>query len=83
MQLIGDSGSPYVRKVRVALAELGITDKVELVPCGGTPGTLNQETSGKNPVTARCTGCAIHHHDIQMRSPMLARTGNGMSGSGN
>ena len=50
MQLIGGTGSPYVRKVRVALAELGITDKVELVPSGGTPGTLNQETSGKNPV---------------------------------
>ncbi len=50
MQLIGGLGSPYVRKVRVALAELGMTDQVELVPSGGTPGTLNQETSGKNPV---------------------------------
>lgn len=50
MQLIGGLGSPYVRKVRVALAELGMTDQVELVPSGGQPGTLNQETSGKNPV---------------------------------
>lgn len=50
MQLIGGTGSPYVRKVRVTLAELGMTDKVQLVPSGGTPGTLNQETSGKNPV---------------------------------
>jgi glutathione S-transferase len=50
MQLIGGLGSPYVRKVRVALAELGMTDQVELVPSGGTPGTLNQEISGKNPV---------------------------------
>lgn len=50
MQLIGGLGSPYVRKVRVALAELGMTDQVELVPSGGQPGTLNQETSGNNPV---------------------------------
>ena len=50
MQLIGGLGSPFVRKVRVALAELGMTDQVELVPSGGKPGTLNQEISGKNPV---------------------------------
>ncbi len=50
MQLIGGLGSPYVRKVRGALAELGMTDQVELVPSSGQPGTLNQETSGKNPV---------------------------------
>ncbi len=50
MQLIGGTGSPYVRKVRVTLAELGITEQVELVPSGGQPGTLNQEVSGANPV---------------------------------
>jgi glutathione S-transferase len=50
MKLVGGLGSPYVRKVRVAIAELGIIDQVELVPSAGKPGTLNQETSGVNPV---------------------------------
>ncbi|MGY9054400.1 MAG: glutathione S-transferase N-terminal domain-containing protein [Alphaproteobacteria bacterium] len=50
MKLIGGLGSPYVRKVRVVIAELGIIDQVELVPSAGQPGTLNQETSGVNPI---------------------------------
>ena len=31
-------------------------------------------TSGRNPVTARFTGSAIHHHAIQTSSPRLPRT---------
>lgn len=50
MKLVGGTGSPYVRKVRVSAAELGLTDRLELVPSGGQPGTLNQEVSGLNPV---------------------------------
>src|SRR5712671_4022644 len=31
-------------------------------------------TTGRKPVTARCTGVASHHHDIHTSSPRLART---------
>jgi glutathione S-transferase len=50
MKLVGGLGSPFVRKVRVVIAELGIIDQVELVPSAGKPGTLNQEQSGVNPI---------------------------------
>ena len=39
-------------------------------------------TSGRNAVTARWTGSAIHHHAIHTSNPMLARTGYGTAGNG-
>ena len=37
---------------------------------------------GRNAVTARSTGVAIHHHDIQISRPMLPRTAYGAEASG-
>ena len=79
MKLIGGLGSPYVRKVRVALAELGMTDQVELVPSGGTPGTLNQETSGANPV-GKIPALVMENGEPLFDSRMILRYLNGKAG---
>ncbi|MGB7182291.1 MAG: glutathione S-transferase family protein [Burkholderiaceae bacterium] len=43
--------SPFARKVRVCAIELGIDDKIELVPTAVAPGTPNAEYSGRfNPI---------------------------------
>lgn len=79
MKLIGGLGSPYVRKVRVALAELGMTEQVELVPSGGTPGTLNQETSGANPV-GKIPALVMENGEPLFDSRMILRYLNGKAG---
>lgn len=79
MKLIGGTGSPYVRKVRVALAELGMTDKVELVPSGGQPGTLNQEISGANPV-GKIPTLIMENGEPLFDSRMILRYLNGLAG---
>ena len=45
MKLTFSPGSPYARKVRIAAIELGLIDKIELVPTAVQPGKLNEEYS--------------------------------------
>jgi len=51
MKLHFSPASPFARKVRVAAAELGLEDKVELVPTRVAPGNPNQEYAARyNPL---------------------------------
>ncbi|MBK17440.1 MAG: glutathione S-transferase [Rhodospirillaceae bacterium] len=50
MQLIYHPASPYVRKVRVAAEELGLTDQIELVHVDLTIGVYNPEVGASNPI---------------------------------
>lgn len=65
MRLHYSATSPYVRKVRVLLAETGQTDDVALSPAAGTPldGSgmpLAQNPLGKIPVLERDDGPALY-----------------------
>ena len=49
MKVYGSTSSPYVRKVRVAAAELGMGDKVPLEVMGTAPHDPNNDLAKKNP----------------------------------
>ena len=50
MKLTFASASPFARKVRIAAIELGLIDKIELVPVTVAPGTPNDEYSKIHPL---------------------------------
>lgn len=50
MQLLGFPSSPYVRKVRVALHELGLAERVELVHVETSPHDSNPRVTAENPL---------------------------------
>jgi len=50
MKLTFSPASPYARKVRMAAIELGLIDKLELVPATVAPGTANDEYSKITPL---------------------------------
>jgi glutathione S-transferase len=50
MKLTFSPASPFARKVRIAAIELGLIDKIELVPATVVPGQPNDEYSKINPV---------------------------------
>src|ERR1700691_1442258 len=49
-KLTSSPASPFARKVRIAAIELGLIDRIELVPATVVPGTPNDEYSQINPV---------------------------------
>jgi glutathione S-transferase len=50
MKLTFSAASPFARKVRIAAIELGLIDKIELVPSTVAPGTPNDEYSRITPL---------------------------------
>ena len=50
MKLTFSPGSPFARKVRIAAIELGLIDKIELIPTTLAPAQPNEEYSRLNPV---------------------------------
>ena len=50
MKLTFSPASPFARKVRIAAIELGLIDKIELVPATVAPGTVNEEYSKISPL---------------------------------
>ncbi|MBR0754919.1 glutathione S-transferase family protein [Bradyrhizobium jicamae] len=50
MKLTFSPASPFARKVRIAAIELGLIDKIELVPATVAPGTANDEYSKITPL---------------------------------
>src|ERR1700759_1293622 len=50
MKLTFSPASPFARKVRIAAIELGLIDKMELVPATVAPGTANEEYQRISPV---------------------------------
>ena len=50
MKLTFSAASPFARKVRIAAIELGLIDKIELVPTSVAPGTPNDEYSKIHPL---------------------------------
>lgn len=49
MKLYGPTSSPYVRKVRVAAAELGLGDRISLEITGVSPIAPNKDLAAMNP----------------------------------
>jgi glutathione S-transferase len=50
MKLTFSAASPFARKVRIAAIELGLIDKIELVPTSVAPATANDEYSKITPL---------------------------------
>ena len=50
MKLTFSPASPFARKVRIAAIELGLVDKIELVPATVAPGTANEEYQRITPL---------------------------------
>src|ERR1700756_6066376 len=50
MKLTFSAASPFARKVRIAAIELGLIDKIELVPASVAPGTPNDEYQRITPL---------------------------------
>jgi glutathione S-transferase len=50
MKLTFSPASPFARKVRIAAIELGVIDKIELMPATVAPGTANEEYSRITPL---------------------------------
>lgn len=50
MKLHNSPASPFVRKVKVAIAELGLSDRIELVPVTVAPGKPNPDYVRVNPL---------------------------------
>src|SRR5919206_1734422 len=50
MKLSFSPASPFARKVRIAAIELGLIDKIELVPATVAPGTANEDYSKITPL---------------------------------
>jgi glutathione S-transferase len=50
MKLLGAPASPYVRKCRVAIAELGLSNALELVQASTAPVEPNKEVQSANPI---------------------------------
>lgn len=72
MRLYHSPTSPYVRKVMVALHEMGLADQVDLVPVSGTPVDpgnmpLDQNPLGKIPALEREDGPAIYDSRVICR----------------
>ena len=49
MKLTFSPASPFARKVRIAAIELGLIDRIELIPSTVAPGTANEEYSKLTP----------------------------------
>jgi len=72
MKLHHNPASPYVRKVRIALAETGLADRVELLPAAGhptDPGTMpiGVNPLGKLPTLEREDGPALYDSRVICR----------------
>ena len=50
MKLTFSPASPFARKVRIAAIELGLIDRIELVPTSVAPGQANDDYSKITPV---------------------------------
>ena len=50
MKLTFSPASPFARKVRIAAIELGLIDKIELVPATVAPGTANNDYQRITPL---------------------------------
>jgi glutathione S-transferase len=50
MKLHFSAASPYVRKVRVVAMEIGLDNKIELIPNAVTPTKINAELARENPL---------------------------------
>lgn len=65
MQLLGSPASPFVRKVKVTLLELGLADQIEEVTVSISPVRPSDEVNaahatGKIPALIRPDGCALY-----------------------
>src|ERR1700716_2272316 len=81
MKLSFSPGSPFARKVRIAAIELGLIDKIELVPATVAPGTPNDEYSIINPVK-KLPALILYNGDVIVDSYVIVEYLDELAGGG-
>jgi glutathione S-transferase len=81
MELTFSPASPFARKVRIAAIELGLIDKIELVPATVVPGTPNDEYSLINPVK-KLPALILYNGDVIVDSYVIVEYLDELAGGG-
>src|SRR5947207_9410550 len=81
MKLTFSPASPFARKVRIAAIELGLMDKIELVPATVVPGTPNDEYSRINPVK-KLPALILDNGDVILDSCVIVEYLDELAGGG-
>ena len=79
MKLTFSPASPFARKVRIAAIELGLIDKIELVPASVAPGTANEEYSKISPLK-KLPVLILDHGDVILDSYVIVEYLNEIGG---
>jgi glutathione S-transferase len=81
MKLTFSPGSPFARKVRIAAIELGLLDKIELVPSTVAPGQANPEYSKIYPLK-KLPAMILNNGDIIVDSYVIVEYLDELAGGG-
>jgi glutathione S-transferase len=81
MKLSFSPGSPFARKVRIAAIELGLIDRIELVPATLAPGQPNEEYSKINPLK-KLPALILDNGDVIVDSYVIAEYLDDLAGGG-
>lgn len=81
MKLSFSPASPFARKVRIAAIELGLIDKIELVPATVAPGTVNEDYSRITPLK-KLPVLITNDGDVILDSYVIVEYLNEMAGGG-
>src|SRR6195952_3177718 len=81
MKLSFSPGSPFARKVRIAAIELGLIDRIELVPATVAPGQPNEEYSKINPIK-KLPALILDNGEVIVDSYVIAEYLDDLAGGG-
>ena len=81
MKLTFSPASPFARKVRIAAIELGLIDKIELVPASVAPGTPNDDYQRITPLK-KLPVLILNNGDVVLDSYVIVEYLNEIAGGG-
>lgn len=81
MKLMHAALSPFVRKVRIAAMELGLNDRIELVPIVSSPVAMNPELTKLNPL-GKLPALVTDDGDLLFDSPVIVDYLDALAGGG-
>ena len=81
MKLSFSAASPFARKVRIAAIELGLIDKIELMPTTLAPGQANDEYSRITPLK-KLPALILDNGDVILDSYVIAEYLDELAGGG-
>jgi len=81
MKLMHAALSPFVRKVRIAAMELGLNDRIELVPVVSSPVAMNPELTKLNPL-GKLPALVTDDGDLLFDSPVIVDYLDALAGGG-